>query len=831
MLFSRVLGAALQSVSVQASAKVAEVAQAEQTPVRAGEAFDLIGFVQNLTAAQPALGTDVAGAAGESMPSKPLDPLAALVKIGQMAGKGLTASQFSDAVAEDKGLKIQLFPTPDGAGVDTIRALPMITAADLEHAVSLLPASAEKDTVLSLIHDPQLIAAAMQASGLFPAQQMVPPAASQQSDSISELGVHEGQSFDASSALMHGAEELASDEQSPRMADPALNNDVSDIAFALAGQMPLQALPVQPFGIDATAAQPIPDGVLGAVPAVPMIAPQLMTGPWGNCQPPVLPDERFVRFIVPASDQKGVGPAASLLGPVTFETSLDTSAQVGQMGTDAVKGLVSTDASTSVLAQLARSFASSSDDTDSNSTKNSTSVVHADAPGLLDTPSLDLSSVASLNGSSGLAIADVGAQAEGSSKSTQDLFSSIFAKHGIPSAAESSTSHETAFAMDNAPSVDLNAFGLSPLSGGAFPVQPLSAQHATEVVANQSDDQFGDKVRSDLLKSLGAFKSSSSSGGLANQIFNSKLILDRATEEGLSLAKGLQASVGQEMAPVLDAAVAPSFASAGLDFGFKEAQLSARADHVINEASPRSFSNGGEQEAGQNQGRQDGQPHSQSSGVATSDILSANTPLNLDDVNSADNGLSKDKVSHQIHDEGHQTVSVSDAGAGDSASSAGDGHVTYANSAPLGSTSGSRESLMAVTYALSGRTPLASGSALASEMRFMSLGQQVMAALKQNSQEIELRLNPAQLGHVVLRLQVEGQKLSIQARTESQMSDDALILGEDGLRSSLAAHGYHLDKFDVSHQDERRKSNRPDQTESRGPDASGDDPFSFDLIA
>jgi flagellar hook-length control protein FliK len=422
--------------------------------------------------------------------------------------------------------------------------------------------------------------------------------------------------------------------------------------------------------------------------------------------------------------------------------------------------------------------------------------------------------------------------------STASLFSSIFAKHGIdaPSITGPVTGDtKSGFtASGNGFSAqDFAALGLDPLAtDAALFAEPVKGETAPPAFSKPVDDSAGDSIRSGLLKSLGALKTPQSTGGLASQLFNSKQILDLAAEEGLTLTPSAYALGEQAGIVSADQAAMAFFGNASPDGQAQSNAHTTSADIgaglLLNDAA----AGGQDQAGGQNHARQDGQSSNQQPALQGADArLNANAPA-TDDRAPVLHAAAQADDALLSGAEAHQTAVLSD-GTGSEASSFSTASMASAGSgvAPSGSTLGARESLMAVTYAMTGRSSNGSGSALAAEMRFMSLGQQVMAALKQNSQEIELRLNPAQLGNVVLKLQVEGQKLSISARTESQLSDDALSAGEEGLRTSLAANGYQLDKFDVSHQDERRKSQRSETDQSNGPEQKSDDPFSFDLIA
>ena len=141
------------------------------------------------------------------------------------------------------------------------------------------------------------------------------------------------------------------------------------------------------------------------------------------------------------------------------------------------------------------------------------------------------------------------------------------------------------------------------------------------------------------------------------------------------------------------------------------------------------------------------------------------------------------------------------------------------------------KAILTVQYALSGSSAGRTGPATAAEMRFQSLGQQVLTALRNNAQEIELTLNPSQLGQVILKLNVDGSKVRVSAKTESKMTDEALKAGEEGLKASLLAQGFVLDGFDVSHDDDRRRAPKAESEGAGIAQSTDGEAFSIDLIA
>ena len=157
--------------------------------------------------------------------------------------------------------------------------------------------------------------------------------------------------------------------------------------------------------------------------------------------------------------------------------------------------------------------------------------------------------------------------------------------------------------------------------------------------------------------------------------------------------------------------------------------------------------------------------------------------------------------------------------------------MTGVQSGSLVSGSLTSKAILTVQYALSGSSAGRTGPATAAEMRFQSLGQQVLTALRNNAQDIELTLNPSQLGQVILKLNVDGSKVRISAKTESKMTDDALKSGEEELKTSLLAQGFILNEFDVSHDEDRRRAPKAESEGTTVAQSTDGEAFSIDLIA
>ncbi len=126
-----------------------------------------------------------------------------------------------------------------------------------------------------------------------------------------------------------------------------------------------------------------------------------------------------------------------------------------------------------------------------------------------------------------------------------------------------------------------------------------------------------------------------------------------------------------------------------------------------------------------------------------------------------------------------------------------------------------------------------SDAALA-DQRSRAVERQVLAALRQGRDEVRVALYPPQLGQVVIRLALDGQKVRVSMRAANGDAEDVLQAGEARLRDALGQEGFELSGFDVAGRTEdegRRAPRRPyaDVVVARNADAVGG--FSIDMIA
>ena len=103
---------------------------------------------------------------------------------------------------------------------------------------------------------------------------------------------------------------------------------------------------------------------------------------------------------------------------------------------------------------------------------------------------------------------------------------------------------------------------------------------------------------------------------------------------------------------------------------------------------------------------------------------------------------------------------------------------------------------------------------LTAEIRFRALERQVINAAQANHDEVRMQLYPPGLGMIVIKLTMDGSKLTMKTRASHAEAVEALNALESDLKTSLSGHGIELTGFAVSDKDpdaDRRQKDTPNQ--------------------
>ena len=122
---------------------------------------------------------------------------------------------------------------------------------------------------------------------------------------------------------------------------------------------------------------------------------------------------------------------------------------------------------------------------------------------------------------------------------------------------------------------------------------------------------------------------------------------------------------------------------------------------------------------------------------------------------------------------------------------------------------------------------------LTAEIRVRALERQVIYAAQANHDEVRMQLYPPGLGLIVIKLTMDGSKLTMKTKATNAEAVDALNALESDLKSSLSGHGIELTGFAVSDKDpdaDRRQKDTPNQ-EDKVNQSVTDGAFALDLNA
>ncbi len=123
---------------------------------------------------------------------------------------------------------------------------------------------------------------------------------------------------------------------------------------------------------------------------------------------------------------------------------------------------------------------------------------------------------------------------------------------------------------------------------------------------------------------------------------------------------------------------------------------------------------------------------------------------------------------------------------------------------------------------------------LMADLRSRAVERQILSAIRQGRDEARVTLYPPQLGQVVIRLALDGQKVRVSMRATNEAAEETLQSGEAGLRDALGRQGFELSGFDVdsrNQEDGRRSPQRPYATPVVAARDESAGPFSIDVTA
>jgi flagellar hook-length control protein FliK len=123
---------------------------------------------------------------------------------------------------------------------------------------------------------------------------------------------------------------------------------------------------------------------------------------------------------------------------------------------------------------------------------------------------------------------------------------------------------------------------------------------------------------------------------------------------------------------------------------------------------------------------------------------------------------------------------------------------------------------------------------LMADLRNRAVERQILSAIRQGRDEARVTLYPPQLGQVVIRLAMDGQRVRVSMRAANEAAEETLQSGEAGLRDALGRQGFELSGFDVDSRNQeegRRSPQRPYAAPVVAARNETAGPFSIDVTA
>ncbi|VFQ42642.1 flagellar hook-length control protein-like c-terminal [Desulfoluna butyratoxydans] len=80
----------------------------------------------------------------------------------------------------------------------------------------------------------------------------------------------------------------------------------------------------------------------------------------------------------------------------------------------------------------------------------------------------------------------------------------------------------------------------------------------------------------------------------------------------------------------------------------------------------------------------------------------------------------------------------------------------------------------------------------------LQVGRQIATSLKKNDREVTFQVRPPSLGRIQIRIEKEGEGVSVRIVSEKEKAGEILAAGKHDLRALMADHGIRLDRIEVA---------------------------------
>ncbi|MEL0657947.1 flagellar hook-length control protein FliK [Psychromonas arctica] len=97
-----------------------------------------------------------------------------------------------------------------------------------------------------------------------------------------------------------------------------------------------------------------------------------------------------------------------------------------------------------------------------------------------------------------------------------------------------------------------------------------------------------------------------------------------------------------------------------------------------------------------------------------------------------------------------------------------------------------------------------------------AMGERVMMMISQGKQEVQIRLDPAELGSMFVKVQIQQDQVQLNIQTQAAMSKDIIEQNMPRLREQLAQQGIQLGEANVEQQPQQSQQHQQHQQNSNG---------------
>lgn len=119
---------------------------------------------------------------------------------------------------------------------------------------------------------------------------------------------------------------------------------------------------------------------------------------------------------------------------------------------------------------------------------------------------------------------------------------------------------------------------------------------------------------------------------------------------------------------------------------------------------------------------------------------------------------------------------------------------------------------------------------LQSKQAAAMIGERVMMMISQGKQEVQIRLDPAELGSMFIKVQIQQEQVQLSIQTQMGLSKELIEQNMPRLREQLAQQGIQLGETNVQQQSQQQQQQHSTMTNSANQGVSGGNQITEELI-